>query len=192
MFGTRSGQVVMWYGVPSAVFQSTAPVVASSPYTQLFSVVAVRVLPTTSGCPYTEPLTAVEKIWPNDPPLTAAAGRAGSFRSLPRGGSACAVVAAPLAVPGGAGVLGAARAAPAGPLAATAVSPAAETAVTARTENDLRALNAAWARAETRSPSDFISKSPLGRNACATPGGEAAVPCHDDGRQSKPPPITSL
>ena len=53
MFGTRSGQVVMWYGVPSAVFQSTAPVVASSPYTQLFSVVAIRVLPTTSGCPYT-------------------------------------------------------------------------------------------------------------------------------------------
>src|SRR5262249_60414336 len=83
MFGTRSGQVVMWYGVPSAVFQSTAPVVASSPYTQLFSVVAIRVLPTTSGCPYTEPLTAVEKIWPNDPPLTAGGVRAGSFGCQP-------------------------------------------------------------------------------------------------------------
>ena len=54
------------------VCQSTAPVAASSPYTQLFSVAAIRVLPMTSGCPYTEPLTAVEKIWPNDPPLTAA------------------------------------------------------------------------------------------------------------------------
>ena len=102
------------------------------------------------------------------------------------------MVASSLDGPARASVLCAAVAAPAGPLAATAVSPAAETAVTARTENDLRALNAARARAETRSPSDFISKSPLGRNACATPGGAAAVPCHDDSRQSKPPPITSL
>src|SRR5262249_28192087 len=74
--------------------------------------------------------------------------------------------------PARASVLCVVAAAPAGPLTATAVTPAAETAVTTRTENDLRALNAARARAGiTRFPSDFISKSPLGRNACATPGG---------------------
>src|SRR5579862_2798685 len=59
MFGVRSGQVVMWYGVPSEVLQRIAPVVASSPYTQSFSVATIRVLPTTSGCAYTWPLTAV-------------------------------------------------------------------------------------------------------------------------------------
>jgi len=157
MFGTRSVQVVMWYGVPSEVFQSTAPVAASSPYTQSFSVVAIRVQPTTSGCPYTEPLTAVEKTWPNDPPLTAAGVRAGSLGSQPVRRSSWEMVTSSLDGPVRASAPRAVAAAPAGPLPATAVSPAAATAATWRTANDRRARSAARARAEvTPSRSEFI------------------------------------
>src|SRR5215831_12350575 len=138
MFGTTSVHQVMWYGVPRKVFQSTAPVAAFSPYTQLFSVVAIKVLPMTSGCPYTEPLTAVEKIWPNDPLLIAAGVRAGSSRSQPVRRSFWEMVASSPGGPVHAGAPGGVAAAPAGPLPVTAVSPAAETAVTTRTHNDLR------------------------------------------------------
>src|SRR5215470_1130283 len=156
MFGVRSAQVVMWYGVPRLVFQSTAPVAAFNPYTQLFSVVAITVLQTTSGCPYTEPLTAVEKTWPNDPPSTAAGVRAGSFGSQPVRRPSWEMVASSWDGPVRARALRAVAAAPAGALPATAVSPAAETAVTTRTKKDLRTPNAARARAEmTRFPSDF-------------------------------------
>src|ERR1039458_9034064 len=48
MFGTRSPQTEpMAHGVPSETDQSTAPVAASSPYTQSFSVVTMTVEPTT-------------------------------------------------------------------------------------------------------------------------------------------------
>src|SRR5437764_15427622 len=83
MLGLRSEQVVMWYGVPSEVFHSTAPVAAFSPYTQSFSVATIKVLPATSGCAYTWPLTEVLKIWPNDPFCKAARVRAGSLGSQP-------------------------------------------------------------------------------------------------------------
>ncbi len=83
MFGARSLQEVMWYGVPSEVFHSTAPVVAFSPYTQSFSVATTRVLPTISGCPYTWPFTEVLKICPKCPPCTAAGVSAGSLGSQP-------------------------------------------------------------------------------------------------------------
>src|SRR5213078_1522004 len=83
MLGLRSSHEVMWYGVPSEVFHSTAPVVAFSPYTQSFSVATISVLPTTSGCAYTWPLTDVLKIRPNDPFCRAAGVRAGSLGSQP-------------------------------------------------------------------------------------------------------------
>src|SRR5215470_9989351 len=157
MFGTRSAQKVMWYGGPSQVCQSTAPVAASSPYTQLFSVVAITVLPMTRGCPYTEPLTAVEKIWPNDPPLTVAGARDGSSRSHPVRRSSWEMVTSSPDGPVRVGAPGAVAAARAGPLPATAVSPAAAKAITRKTTNDLRTLSAARARAEiTQSPSAFI------------------------------------
>src|SRR5215471_10149072 len=120
----------MWYGVPRKVFQSTAPVAAFSPYTQLFSVVAVSVKTMTSGCPYTEPLTAVEKIWPNEPPLTAAGVRAGSLGSQPVRRSFWEMVPSSPDGPVRAGAPAAVAAAPAGPLPVTAVSPTSETAVT--------------------------------------------------------------
>src|SRR5690242_18967825 len=82
-FGVRSSQDVMWYALPSEVFQTIAPVVAFSPYTQSFSVATITVLPTTSGYAYTWPLTAVLKIWPNCPPPTAAWVSVGSFGSHP-------------------------------------------------------------------------------------------------------------
>src|ERR1700720_3249541 len=96
MLGVRSVQLVMWYGVPSEVFQSTAPVAAFSPYTQSVSVATIRVLPTTSGCPYTWPLTAVLKIWPNDPFCSAAGVRAGSLGSQPSRRSFCEIVVSSL------------------------------------------------------------------------------------------------
>src|SRR5712691_12810961 len=92
MFGVRSLQVVMWNGVPSEVFQSTAPVVAFSPYTQSFSVATIRVLPMTSGCAYTWPLTEVLKICPNDPFCNAAGVRVGSLGSQPLRRSFCEMV----------------------------------------------------------------------------------------------------
>ncbi len=80
MFGTRSPQTEpMAHGVPSETDQSTAPVAASSPYTQSFSVVTMTVEPTTRGWPYTDPLTGVENSWPKFPPETAAGVSVGSF-----------------------------------------------------------------------------------------------------------------
>ena len=67
--------------MPSEVLHRIAPVVAFSPYTQSFSVDTTRVLPMTSGCEYTWPLTGVLKIWPNDPFCSAAAVSAGSLGS---------------------------------------------------------------------------------------------------------------
>src|SRR5215471_10948030 len=83
MSGVRSSHEVMWYGVPSEVFHSTAPVAASSPYTQSVSVATPSGLPMTSGCAYTWPLTEVLKMRPNFPPCTAAGVRAGSLGSQP-------------------------------------------------------------------------------------------------------------
>ena len=96
MSGVRSSQVVMWYGVPTEVFHTIAPVVAFSPYTQSVSVATITVLPMTSGCAYTWPLTAVLKIWPKSPPATADWVSVGSFGSHPLRRSFCdAVVSSP-------------------------------------------------------------------------------------------------
>src|SRR5579863_992235 len=105
MFGVRSLQEVMWYGVPSCVLHRILPVVASIPYAQSFSVDTSRVLPTTSGCEYTWPLTEVLKIWPNDPFCSAVAVSVGSLGSQLSRRLFCETVVSSLAgpAPGAAG-----------------------------------------------------------------------------------------
>src|SRR5450756_716121 len=83
--GVRSPQPIADVGQagPKFTLHLTAPVVASSPYALLFSVATITVEPTTMGCPYTWPSTAVENNWPKLLDVTWAGARPGSFVSEP-------------------------------------------------------------------------------------------------------------
>ena len=100
-FGTDD--LAMSQAVPTCVDQFTAPVAASSPYTQSFSVATTTVDPTTSGCAYTCPDTGVSNSWVNvgttDGPMF------GSLASQPLRITSCEAVtssarAVPAVVPG--------------------------------------------------------------------------------------------